>query len=179
MKRLIFLAVLLGITTACTPVRTKTIFDEKINFNSYKTFCWLQGCEFVYEGPERHNDSIALDKIRSALVSEMISRGFIQNEDDPDLLIDFHVIVEEKTAMISFHPEYMDAMPGRYNQPVWKEYNYLKGSLLIDIIDRRQSRMIWRSSSEAYLEAFPIITDKQIERSVEEALKDFPPEQSN
>lgn len=160
---------------ACAPVKTKTSFDEKVDFTKYESFCWLSGCEFVYEGPHRYNDSVAINKIKEALVKELESKGLVRNENNPDLLIDFHIIIEEKSTLIVNHPEYNEGYETAYD-PTWEIYNYLKGSLIVDMVDNSESRMIWRSHSIGFLEAFPTITDKQIERSVREALKDFPPE---
>jgi len=168
---LLFIGIMLG----CAPVKTKTHFDDKFDFSSYKTFCWLSGCEFVYEGPQRYNDSLAIDKIRHAVIQELLSKGLTQDENNPDILIDFHIIIEEKTNIITHRAQYEDERGYAWYPPSYEVYNYLKGSLIIDMIDNSQSRMVWRSHSVGYLEAFPVITDQQIERSVREALKDFPP----
>lgn len=166
--------IILGLLVSCAPVRTRTNYDQKIDFSKYQSFCWLRGCEFVYEGPEHYRDSVALNNIRDQIIVELKSKGLVQDQDNPDLLIDFHVIIEEQTAMIARHPEYRED----YEQydPVWEEYQYLRGTLIIDMVDNSQSRMIWRSHSVGFLETFPQIGMKQIEKSVKEALKDFPPE---
>lgn len=159
----------------CAPVKTRTVYDYKNSFSHYKTFCWLEGCDFKYEGPGYYYDSAAFEKVKKAIVAELNSKGLVQNDNNPDLLIDFHIVLEEKTAIISEHKDYEERDEYSWYPQSYRVYNYIKGSLIIDMIDQKRGAMVWRSHSIGYLETFPKINEKQIQKSVAEALKDYPP----
>jgi len=169
-----FIPLFLVLTTlsACS-VKVHSMFDQSLDFSKYKTFCWLNGCEFTYTGPTYLNDSLLREKIKSAIVSELESKGLSQNDDNPDLLVDFHISVENESSIIYHH--YDD---GHYNFKPFPEQevvNYLKGTIIVDLVDKEESRMVWRSEAIGYMDLHPDLSEKNIKKGIKTALKNFPP----
>jgi hypothetical protein len=176
MKPLLYLFILLFSASGCAFVKLETDYNQRADFSSYQTFCWLQGCEFVYLGPEYFKDFNNIELIREAVVDELVEKGFRRDENQPDFLIDFRVIAEERTAIVrSFAQESLDG------ERAWAPFGeqetryYIEGSLVIDVIDARTSQIVWRSYGVQYFEHQDKISDKKIRRAVKAALRKFPP----
>ena len=52
-------------------VKVHIVHDESADFTKYKTFCWLEGCEFTYTGPTYLDDSLLRETIKEAIIAEL------------------------------------------------------------------------------------------------------------
>jgi hypothetical protein len=75
-------------------VTVKTAYEPQVDFSAYKSFCWLESCEFTFSGPKYLNDTIVRRNLQRAIISEMQKKGLNYLSDNPDLLLDVHVIME-------------------------------------------------------------------------------------
>jgi hypothetical protein len=177
MKNLFFLILLTSLASGCAFVKLQTDYKPGKDFEQYQTFCWLQGCEFVYLGPEYFKDFNNIELIREAIVDELVDKGFEQNSNQPDFLVDFRIIAEEKTAITSTYA--VEDIDG--SRP-WIPFDdqevryYIEGSLVIDVIDAQTSEIVWRSYGVQYFEHQEKVSEKRIRRAVRAALKEFPPQ---
>ena len=156
-------------------VKVHIVHDESADFTKYKTFCWLEGCEFTYTGPTYLDDSLLQENIKGAIIAELEEKGFVKDENNPDLLIDFHITIENETSRI-YHQidesyEYQP-LPEIDNEII----HYLKGTMIIDIVDKAQARMVWRSETINYMDLHPELTAKNIRKGIALTMKKFPPE---
>lgn len=154
-------------------VKVHTGFDAKHDFTKYKTFCWLAGCEFRYTGPAYLDDSLLREQIKEAITLELGRKGLSKNEDHPDLLVDFHISVQNESSIIYHHQE-EDVY---YYKPFPQEevINYLKGTIVIDMVDKLEGHMVWRSEAIGYMDVHPDLSGKNIQKGIRLALKKFPP----
>ncbi|MEP2771468.1 MAG: DUF4136 domain-containing protein [Fulvivirga sp.] len=172
MRKLAFF-LLLPLIAGCSSIKVKTQYNESVNFAQYESWCWLQGCEVVFEGPSYLYDTAVIATISNYIAQEMYEKGFTQKDENADLMVDFHIVVEEDSAIFSVvHEE---------DLPYWEDYqlkyyHFLRGTLIIDIIDREAGQVIWQASGERYMALFPEIDDKTVKLSVKKMLKKFPPE---
>lgn len=71
---------------------------------------------------------------------EMDGRGYLLNEFNPDLLVNAHMIVEEKTEVQNY-----SMYPYRFYYPDnIKTTNYKEGTLAIDLIDKENRQLVWQ-----------------------------------
>ena len=154
-------------------VKVHTGFDAKHDFSKYKTFCWLAGCEFTYTGPAYLDDSLLRERIKEAITVELGRKGLTKDEDNPDLLVDFHISVQNESSIIYHHQE----EDRYYYQPFPEEevINYLKGTIVIDMVDKPEGHMVWRSEAIGYMEVHPDLSQKNIQKGIRLALRKFPP----
>lgn len=151
-------------------------YDKTVDFSKYKTFCWMTGCQFDFNGPEYLNDSLLRENIKVALVKELESKGLKEDNNNPDLLVGFTITVKDEQAVIYHRP---DDSPVYY-EPIKDErqvINYLKGTLIIGMADKSMSKIVWQSESVGYMELNPDFYEKNIRRGIKLVLKDFPPKQ--
>ncbi len=183
MKNLIFSTIVALTLFGCTGVKVTTAFDPKIDFSQYQSFCWLQGCDVKYQGPDYGYDPSMFINVQQAIKEELESKGLVNDENSPDLIIGFHVIMEEQQSVIANSPEMLDP----YHQEIryWDEYDdyytqevyrFLEGSLVIDFIDAKKGNVIWQSNARRYMELIPDLDKEDIRKGVAKALKKYPPE---
>ena len=172
MKYLV-IAVLFISLSSCG-VKVNSLYDHNATFDKYETFCWLEGCEFTYSGPSYLDDSTLREYIKSSIIEDLSSKGLQQNTENPDLLIDFHISVENET-MVLYHEEEEEDFPSQYEEENIEYIDYLKGTLIIDIVDKDEGRMIWRSAAIQYMNIHPKLTKNNIQKGITRALKDYPP----
>ncbi len=168
---LLFLG-LLGVLTSCS-ISVKTNYDAKTDFSKYKTFCWMQGCDFKFSGPEYLKDSLISERLKKAIVEELAKKGITQNTDNPDLLVAFNVTMKdgetilyhqsEERPDISPISEHIHAIP------------YLKGTLVLGMADKSQSKLVWESVAVSYMDVNPDLSEKNIRAGIKAVLKKFPP----
>jgi len=171
-----YLAILLlTIVLGGCGVKVHTLQDNEADFSKYKTFCWLQGCEFSYSGPSYLDDSLWRETLKEAIIAEFAEKGIVQDEDNPDLLVDFHITIENETSVTYHHiDEPYDFQP--FPEVDDEIINYLKGTMILDVVDRSKSKMVWRSESIGYMDVHPEISMKNIRRGIKMTLKKFPKE---
>jgi hypothetical protein len=164
---------LVWILSSCS-VRVKETYDHEVDFSKYKTFCWMNGCEFKFEGPSYLNDSLLKENLKVSIIRELEQKGLTQNTDNPDLLVGFTITVNDEQAIIYHRSEDSPV----YYRPMESDseiINYLKGSLIIGMADKAESRMVWQSHAIGYMELNPDLSEKNIRRGIKLVLKNFPP----
>jgi hypothetical protein len=55
--------------------------------------------------------------------------------------------------------------------------NYLKGTIVIDMVDKSHAKMVWRSEAIGYMDVNPDLSPKNIRKGIAIALKNFPPKE--
>jgi hypothetical protein len=172
MKKILFLIFLMALAS-CDPIKTE--YDPKADFTQYKTFCWLQGCEFTFTGPAYLDDSLVQETVKEAIIAEMKFKGLDYNNNTPDLLIDFHITIENE-KVIYYHG--IEDEPTYYHTPFLQpeSITLTKGSLLIHMVDRQRSEVVWQSQAEGYMESPPDLSPKNIRRGIGKVLRDYPPQ---
>lgn len=155
-------------------VRVRTAYEPKVDFGKYKNFCWLKNCEFNFSGPTYFNDSLVRQYMQQAIIAEMAAKGINYNSDHPDLLMDVNVLVENDTAFAYHHDDALYFRP--FVKP--EEIPMLKGTMVIDLVDQKTSKMVWRSVAVSYMDIHPELTEANFRKGVAKALKNFPPRKS-
>ena len=161
-------AILLG---GCS-TQIKTIQDKSIDFSNYHTFCWMNGCDFAMTTPDHVVDPAFRENIKKAIIQEFRNRGITEDSNNPDLLIGFNITIKDEKAII-YHRE-GDApfyVPMEANEEV---INYQKGTLVIGIADKKQSKLIWESQASRYMDVKPDFSEKNVAKGIHRIMKKFP-----
>jgi hypothetical protein len=130
-----------------------------------------------------------LSHIHSALESELAKRyQSAVTGAKPDFIVNYHVVVEEKIDPRSYDSLYGYGFYGRgyyrYPHPFFYGPNaglrvYNQGSLIIDIVDAKTEKPIWRGVSEKRLSRgmSPQQQREVLSQAVTEVIAYFPPVQ--
>jgi hypothetical protein len=171
-KSVLFLSFVL-LLAGCK-MEVKETYDHTVDFSKYKTFCWMTGCEFKFNGPKYLDDSLLRESLKTALVEELERKGLKEDPNNPDLLIGFTITMKDEQAVIYHRAEDSPV----YYQPLETErevINYLKGTVIIGMADRKESKMVWQSVAVSYMELNPDFSEKNIHKGIKLVLRNFPP----
>jgi Domain of unknown function (DUF4136) len=161
---------------ACYPPPSNIYKSEAtkgVDFKNYKTFAWLASKDTSYT---KLASKQAVEKFLAAAVyQQLIQRGMTFDSLNPDCLFTYNLILN-KTYNVGDQPNPVyapqsdpGALPGQYNMYYYvpsQNYNYQPamyggglqvttfrdGSLVIDMIDRKDDKIIWRSTASGKVE---------------------------
>jgi len=169
-----------------TQPRVETDYQADFDFSSLKTFD-------VADTKQEGKDSIlispfTLSHIHSAVEGELAKRyQSATTGAKPDFIVSYHVVIEEKLDPRSYNDLYgFGGYYGRgyyrYPSPFFYGPNagvrvYNQGSLIIDIVDAKTEKPIWRGVSEKRLsnDMPPQQQREVLSRAVTEVIAQFPP----
>ncbi len=128
-------------------------YDRSANFAEYETYDFYDDA-----GPGGSNyQDLFSQYVEAAIEKEMQARGYRRSESDPDLLINFNAILEDKTKvttspapMTGYGVGYYGYRGGFYDP--WYGYGYAQethvsqytqGTFNIDLVDAEKKKLVW------------------------------------
>lgn len=177
MKRSIGILVvcfIIAVLVACSKYTYYAVGNN--NISHYRTFAWLPplkdnpGTASSTTASYYHND-IADQKITDQATANLESRGLVLNSNKPDLLVRYTVMVNREVRTYynapvynyywdGFYPHYRFYRGGRGfywghrgPYPIYvgndiEKVPYKEGTLIIDLIDRKSGKVIWRGYAQ-------------------------------
>jgi hypothetical protein len=118
--------------------------------------------------PEKADiDSLIVERVKKAVNAELQAKGFIMSSNNPDFLISEHLGKKDKVEVTSYG----------YYAPRSVTYEYEEGSLMLDFVDAKSKKMIWRGVAKAVVDNIdtPEIKEQLINEAAQNILKNFPP----
>lgn len=169
------LALLFALVSCYSP--TANLYQSEktkgVDFKKYKTYAWLATKDTSYT--KLANKQNVESALAAAVIQQLSQRGMVLDTVNPDCLFTYSLVLN-KTYQVGDQPPPVyapqsnpGAAPGQYNMYYYVpsyDYNYqpamygggLKvttfrdGSLVIDMIDRKENKIIWRTSAQGKVE---------------------------
>ena len=163
---------LLLILTSCSSVRVNSDYDQKVNFEKYKTFAYLKSSIDKVEISD-------LDKKRilRSIDETMSNKGFNKSET-PDMLISFFT---KENQQVNVYNNNNFGWGWGWN-PYWgtsiyysSVSSYPEGTLYINILDANTKDLIWQGEGSGYLTNDTKQKDERIKEFATKILEQFPP----
>jgi hypothetical protein len=140
-----FLTFVLLAACSNSPI-VRSDYDPRANFAAYQTFAFMQPL-----GTDRAGYTTLLtERLKRAATLQMESRGYILNEENPDLLINFQSLVQSRTEYVAPPPMMWGYGYGFGMYGGWPGYafgpdviQYNEGTLKVDLIDTKRKQMVW------------------------------------
>jgi hypothetical protein len=183
---------LIFISTGCSSVQIFSDFDRTADFSKYKTYAWLPKSDSIQD--LFHDNPIMEKNLKFYVNNEMTARGYKVDINYPDLLIEYHTMIERKQQIVN-NPVYSNPANtyygpypyNRYNRPYPYGFNntpyitgyttqvidYNEGTLVIDVIDRKQNQHIWRGWSVGTVSDMNNL-ETVIEKDIKRIFKKYP-----
>lgn len=171
----IYLLLLIVGFYSCSTIKVTTDYDTSTDFNSYKTFA------FYKKGiDEAKISDIDKRRILKAIESELLAKGY-KKSSNPDLLVSIYAKSRKKVRVnvdrnygYPYGFWYPNYYLGRDRMRVTK---HTEGTLFIDLIDKKSTKLIWQGIGSGALRAKNgIKKTEKIQLFVKEILKELPPE---
>lgn len=178
---LLFLAL-----SSCDSVKVTSDYDKTADFTKYKTF--------EYYGWAQESDKILnqldKDRIEKAFGEEFKKRGMSYVESGGDLIVTLFIVVEQKTQQTAttsgmgggyggYYGGYYGYGPGYgwgggYSTTTISEYDYNVGTLVCDVFDKSEEKLIWEGIGSGTVDDNPQSRDKNIPKAVEKIMYKYP-----
>jgi hypothetical protein len=168
---LIIFPLILAFFTSCATSSlptVKTDYDNEADFTEFASFNWSDEIENQKDSHPILDNSLVRKRIKNAIRSEMEGRGY-EFAESADLLVNFHVVIEEKTGYTTT-PSFGYRYWARDNvQP----YNYKEGTLIIDLIDKKQNQLVWQGYTEGIIDNNPEKMEEKMRAAISLIFKEY------
>eukprot|EP00215_Chloropicon_roscoffensis_P002658 CAMPEP_0198469258 /NCGR_PEP_ID=MMETSP1456-20131121/12358_1 /TAXON_ID=1461544 ORGANISM="Unidentified sp., Strain RCC1871" /NCGR_SAMPLE_ID=MMETSP1456 /ASSEMBLY_ACC=CAM_ASM_001119 /LENGTH=112 /DNA_ID=CAMNT_0044195635 /DNA_START=206 /DNA_END=544 /DNA_ORIENTATION=+ len=108
----------------------------------------------------------------------MNEKGYVQGDESADLIVVFHLNVVQEEMEIAAQRSFEYGEDFGNSAWIKDEYpemiRYLKGNLVIDVIDGKTSEVIWKSSMVGYSDLNNSPSKENIWKNVARAMKKLP-----
>jgi hypothetical protein len=178
MRHFLKLAVLLSVsmfTSACATTMTVSSHLERgLNFSQYRTYDWGPADAFPTGDPRLDQNAFFKDHVEGAVERQLAKRGLELVATGPaDLLVHYHANISKRIDANRVDRTYGYCNAG--DCPADVEYE--AGTLVVDIIDARTNRLIWRGWAQNSVEGTlrdPDTMAETIEAAVSRMLQQLP-----
>ncbi len=174
--KLNFLVFFVLIFASCAP-QVKTLQKPSVDFESFESWCWMSSCDPIYRGPYSLYEEQVIDELFNSIAFNMYEKGYVQGDENSDLLVNFHLDIKKQEMEVSDHPfsyEEFNVRDQWINSEFPEYVQYLKGSLVIDIIDNKTSQVVWRSTAVGYSNLSPEFDKNRIWKNVKKTMRKLP-----
>lgn len=146
------LALLFGLAACASRPDISTDYDHAADFSRYRSFAFEP--QLTTDAPGY--SSLATQRIEAAIQREMTARGYVYDDANPDLLVNFSTKQQDKLR-VTQTPVPMDY--GFYGNRAgiyapWPGYavdtdvdQYTEETLNIDLIDRQRRQTVWEGKA--------------------------------
>ena len=141
------------VSAEVNPFAVISISNPEIKVLTSKEFSWSDKSRYVYED-ERLNGFPVENVFQNDIKLKLTSNGFIYNEDKSTtgLLVGYVLALESSLNDMDINNLY-GINPGFINKDAKKRsQNYEKGTIIIDILEARTNRNVWRGAIQGMAE---------------------------
>ena len=187
-RKNIFLLGMLGILllSSCASVKVTTDYDKSVDFSKFKTY--------EYYGWAQESDKLLNDfdkkRIESAFGEEFKKRDMKYVESGGDLIVTLYIVSEQKTQTTAhttsmgggygyggyygYGPRYGWGTGMGHSTTTYSDYNYTVGTLVIDVYDAKEERLIWESIGTKTVDSDPKTRDQNTAKAVAAIMRPYP-----
>ncbi|MCU4177780.1 DUF4136 domain-containing protein [Carboxylicivirga sp. N1Y90] len=186
MKKEFLISLVVGfLLVSCSTLQVTSDWDSSVDFTQYETF--------EYYGWAEESDQLMNDfdkkRIETAFGNEFSKRNLEYVEGGGDLIVTLFIVVKEKTQKTAstthmggyggYYGRYYGYGPGwgwgmGHSSTVIDEYDYNEGTLVVDIFDAKEKKLIWEGIGKNTIDENPQARERNIPKAVEAIMKQFP-----
>lgn len=165
---------------SCSPaLKVTNDYDKAADFKSYKSF------SFINIKTSGSVSQLNADRIVNAIKDEMIRKGFIYSESNPDLHVNAITILKDKQT-ISASTNYY-GYGGAYRpygyygggmasgSTTVSTYEYKDGSIAVEMVDVKSAKMVWQGIGNKEIDKPSSDPDAAIKEAIGSIMATFPP----
>jgi len=157
----------------CSTISVHQDYDPEYDFSKLKTF------GFIPLSKEAGIDQLSADKLGNAIKTELLAKGYTLS-DKADFGIALLFSSKTKTNVQSYGYGYGY---GYYGRPGYGGMGgvdvtqYDEGTLVIDVIDMAENKLVWRGIGSGAMSQSPTVEERteKINSGVNQILAQFPP----
>ena len=189
MKKIAFITIgVVGLIllNSCSSLKVYSDVDSTVDFTSYKSleyYGWAEESDQLLS-------SLDKDRLETAFGEEFKKRGFEIVESGGDMIVTLFIVVEQKTSTTAtttsmgggyggYYGGYYGYGPGYgwgggHSTTSIQEYDYNVGTLVCDVFDKKDEKLIWEGIGTGEINENPKNRDKNIPKTVQAIMSKFP-----
>lgn len=159
------------LVAACAPIRVSSHVDRDQDFRRYRTFDWGPADALPAGDPRLERDGFFQDHIQGAIERNMATKGFarVASGEVPDVRVHFHAVIDRRINATLL--DYQSGYCGRSDcQTGISEYE--EGTLVVDMIDVRTDRLVWRGWARDSVEGVLSNQDRLVQK-IEDGVREM------
>ena len=166
--RLMAAAIFSFAAVGCATMTVSSHVQSGIDFTRYRTYDWGPADALPTGDPRLDKNPFFQDHVQGAVEKRLAARGFERSASGTaDLLIHYHASIDQR-----IDPYRADQQRGYCYESDCKAtvLNYEAGTLVLDIVDTRTNRVIWRGWAQDSIERVLDHRDRMA-RKIDEAVR--------
>jgi hypothetical protein len=171
MQRKIFASVgiVLLLATASFAEQVKTDYDRSAKFSQYKTYSWQK---------VQTQDPLWVDRIKEAVNAALTAKGWTPVESGGDVAIVAMEITQNQQTLNTYYDNFggRRRWGGGFGYATTTTDNYKVGTLVVDLIDAKTKKLIWRGSESDTLSDKSDKNIKNLDKGAQKMFDHFPPD---
>jgi hypothetical protein len=149
--------------TVCAPVRVNSFLERGTDFTRYHTYTWAPDDRLSTGDPRLDSHPFFLERLQADVEKQLTTRGFEKlTAGTPDLWLHYHANITQSVDVNAADRKYGDC--GACSPSV-----YDAGTLMLDFVDARANRLVWRGWVEGSLEG-AIDNQDLMEQTIDDAV---------
>jgi len=179
MKRYFFSLITIAfLFSGCSSIKVTAEYDGTVDFAKYKTYSYL--------GWNEKSTVIINDfnkrRVEAAFADEFNKRNMKFVQTGGDIEVSLFLVTEQKTATTAYTDYYRPyrgyyygsawGWGGGYATTTYHQYDYTEGTLVCDVFDASEKKLIWQSVGSGTIEKNP--SSQSIIRSVQKIMSLYP-----
>ncbi len=174
--------------SGCASMQISYDYDGDVDFSSLHSYAWLPTPQVKSGDPKVQYGSLLDSRVKALVEEQLAARGFVKNADKPDVLVTYHVAIEDKTS-VTYTNELYGYGPGwgtgyrrnmlhhGYPGSTAMVTEYQQGTLILDVVRSSDKQLIWRGTAiaEIYPDLSKEAREKRLREAVDSILANFPP----
>jgi len=186
-----FIALIFIFSSCASSIKVSSQYDHEVDFNQYKTYSYL--------GWSNNSGDLMNDfdkrRVEAAFAYEFENRGMKYVETGGDVEISLFLVTEQKTATTAYTNHYGAGGPsgygygggyggyyygsawgwgGGYSSTSYHEYDYTQGTLVCDVFDAKEKKLVWQSVGSGTVDDDSSSRDKGIPKAVAKIMSGYP-----
>jgi hypothetical protein len=151
-----------------------SFLERGTDFARYRTYRWAPASAQETGDPRLDSNPFFHERIRADVEKQLAARGFETTASGPpDLLVRYHASIKQQIDLTNVDPGNTNCGDGESCRP----YVYDAGSLVIDFVDARTDKLVWRGWSEESVDGAidnQELMEQQIDKAVARILQRLP-----
>jgi hypothetical protein len=162
--------------SGCATMNVSSHVERGLDFTGYHTYSWGPADALPTGDPRLDKDPFFQDHMQGAVEKALGTKGFtLVTSGSPDLLFHYHANVTQRLEVNGLDERRgyctPEGCPGGVEA-------YEAGTIVVDIVDARTNRVIWRGWAQDRLSHFMDNRDRmarEIDEAVIQMMKQLPP----
>lgn len=148
---------------ACATMQVSSFVERGADVTKYRTYAWAPAEDQATGDPRLDNNTFFRDRLQAQVDRRLDDRGFEKTPGvGPDLIVHYHASVTQEINAAGLDRPNVTCEDCR-------PYVYDAGTIVVDLVDARTNRLVWRGWAEGTLEG-AIDNQAFMERRIDEAV---------